>query len=94
MRQDNKVVRNNIEVFAERFLNLEKEKEILKQDLKALREEFNQEGVPTAVVIRCINQIKRMKKKTDSEIYEEEAIQEWLLANQSISDKISDIAAK
>jgi uncharacterized protein (UPF0335 family) len=41
------VVRNNIEAFAERFLNLEKQKKTINDDIKALKEEFNQEGVPT-----------------------------------------------
>lgn len=85
------IVRNNIEAFTERFLNLEKQKKTINEDIKALREEFNQEGVPTSVVIRCINNIKRIKKKTDSELFEEETIQEWLQSNQGISDSISDI---
>lgn len=84
-----KVVRNNIEAFAERYLELERQKELLKEDTKALREEFNQEGVPTQVVIRCINEIKKLKKKTESELSEEEAIQEWLLSNEGISSSIS-----
>lgn len=86
-----RVIKDNIAAFAERFINLEKQKEVLKQDVKALKDEFNQEGVPTSVVIRCINQIKRMKKKSDSELSEEEAIQEWLLSNDTISDGISDL---
>lgn len=87
-------VKNNIQVFAERFLNLEKQKELIKQDVKALKDEFNQEGVPTAVVIQCINQIKKDKKKTDSELFEEEAIREWLMQNQGISDSISELLSK
>lgn len=88
------VVRNNIEAFAERFLNLEKQKKTINDDIKALKEEFNQEGVPTQVVVKCINAIKKLKKKTDSEIFEEETIQEWLQASQSISDSISDVISK
>lgn len=89
-----KTIKNNIEAFAERFLNLEKQKKTLQEDIKALRDEFDQEGVPTQVVVRCINSIKKLKRKTDSEIYEEESIQEWLAGNQSISDSISDLIAK
>lgn len=84
-------VKNNIQAFAERFLNLEKQKEDLKADVKALKDEFNQEGVPTSVVIQCINQIKRNKKKTDSEIFEEDSIREWLLQDKNINDSISDL---
>lgn len=87
-------VRNNIEAFQERFLNLEKQKKTLNEDIKALKEEFNQEGVPTQVVVRCINNIKRLKRKTDSEVFEEEAIQEWLQSSQGISDSISDVISK
>lgn len=88
------ITKQNIISFAERFLELERQKEILKQDVKALREEYNQEGVPTQVVTRCINSIKRMKKKTSAELYEEEAIEEWLLSNTGISDSISELIAK
>lgn len=87
-------VRNNIEAFQERFLNLEKQKKTLNEDIKQLKEEFNQEGVPTQVVVRCINNIKRLKRKTDSEVFEEEAIQEWLQSSQGISDSISDVISK
>lgn len=83
--------RDNIVNFAKRYLEIESRKEALKADTKALKEEFSMEGVPTAVVIRCLNQIKRNKKKTDSELFEEDAITTWLSENKDIDDSISSL---
>lgn len=83
--------RDNIVNFAKRYLEIESRKEALKADTKALKEEFSMEGVPTTVVIRCLNQIKRNKKKTDSELFEEDAITTWLSENKDIDDSISSL---
>lgn len=84
-----KVVKNNIEAFAERYLNLELQKKTINEDIKQLKDEYNQEGVPTQVVQRVINDIKRMKNRTDSENHEHEVIMEWLLGSGPVSDSIS-----
>lgn len=86
-----KVVKNNIEAFAERYLNLELQKKTINEDIKQLKDEYNQEGVPTQVVQRVINDIKRMKKRTDSENHEQEVIMEWLLGSGTVSDSISEL---
>lgn len=86
--------RANIESFTKRFLNLEKQKKIINEDIKALKEEFKEEGVPVGIVCQVINQIKRDKKKSDTEIFELEVIKEWLETNTEIDDEIGDLIAK
>lgn len=84
----------NIEEYAKRYLNLLKEKDGLNDDIKALKQEYKEEGVPVQIVSSVINQIKREKKKTQSEIFEEETIKDWLLGNADIDNDIGELAAK
>jgi uncharacterized protein (UPF0335 family) len=87
-------IKQNVSEFSKRYLNIEEQKIALKEDLKELKEEFNLEGVPTNVVIRVINIMKRKKKKTQSEIFEEESIEQWLSENEDIDNAISSLVAK
>jgi len=86
--------RQNIEEFTKRFIELQKQKKSLDEDIKALKEEYKEEGVPVAIVAKVINKIKSNKKKSDSEIFEEETIQEWLEANADIDNEIGILVAK
>lgn len=84
----------NIEEYAKRYLNLLKEMAGLNDDIKALKQEYKEEGVPVQIVSTVINRIKREKKKTQSEIFEEETIKDWLLGNTDIDNDIGELAAK
>ena len=86
--------RQNIEEFTKRYINLLKDKKRLDQDIKALKDEFKEEGVPVGIVTSVFNKIKAEKKKSDSEIFEEETIKEWLEANAEIDDGIGQLIAK
>lgn len=86
--------RKNIEDFTRRFIELQMQKKALDQDIKALKEEFNEEGVPTGKVASIVNKIKASKKKTDSERFEEDTIQEWLESNVDIDDQIGQLINK
>lgn len=86
--------RRNIENFTRRFLNLQKQKKQIDEDIKALKQEFKEEGVPVNIVVSVINKIKQYKKKSDMEILEEETIKEWLESNKDIDDEIGELIAK
>ena len=86
--------RRNIEDFARRFLNLQKQKKQIDEDIKALKQEFKEEGVPVNIVVAVINKIKLRKKKYDLEILEVETIKEWLESNKDIDDEIGELIAK
>ena len=86
--------RANIESFAKRLLNLLKEKKSLDEDIKALKEEFKEEGVPVGIVTSVLNRIKAEKKKSDSEKFEEDTIKEWLESNTEIDNEIGILIAK
>ena len=86
--------RTNIEEFTKRFLNLQMQKKAIDQDIKALKDEFKEEGVPVGIVTSVINKIKAEKKKSDSEIFEEDTIKEWLQTNAEIDNEIGALIAK
>ena len=86
--------KQNIEKYAKRLLNLEQQKKIIQEDIKALKLEFKEEGVPVGVVSRVINQLKREKKQTESELHEEMVIKDWLSSNTEIDDEIGALVAK
>jgi uncharacterized protein (UPF0335 family) len=86
--------RTNIENFTKRLIELMKQKKAIDQDIKALKDEFKEEGVPVGIVSSVLNKIKSKKKKSDSERFEEETIQEWLEANPEIDSGIGELIAK
>lgn len=86
--------KQNIENYAKRLLNLEHQKKIIQEDIKALKLEFKEEGVPVGVVSRVINQLKREKKQTEGELHEEIVIKDWLSSNTEIDDEIGSLVAK
>lgn len=86
--------RKNVEEFATRLLNLQQQKKLIDQDIKAIKEEYKEEGVPVSIVSKAINKIKAAKKKSESEKFEEDVITDWLEQNAEIDDKIGILIAK
>lgn len=86
--------RTNIESFTNRYLELLIQKKTVDHDIKALKEEFKEEGVPVGIVTKVMNRIKIEMKKSDSELFEEDKIKEWLLSNSELADKIGILNAK
>ncbi len=87
-------VKGNVESFATRLINLQLDKKEIDAQIKDLKDEFKEEGVPIAMVVSVINRIKTLKKKTDAERFEEEAIKEWLETNTEIDNAIGTLIAK
>lgn len=87
-------VTKDVTDFANRLLNLLKDKKAIDQDIKTLKEEYKENGVAVGVVAKAINKIKSDMKKTDSERFEEDAIQEMLEQNKDVMDGVSDLVAK
>jgi len=86
--------KRNVEEFTKRLIKLQQDKKNIDADIKALKDEYKEEGVPVGIVTKVINVIKANKKKTDAAKFEEEAIQEWLEANKEIDNQIGMLGAK
>jgi len=83
--------KKNIIEFSSRLLNLLKDRKSIDEDIKALKQEFKEEGVPVGVVNKMINKIKAEAKQSTTEIFEQETIKEWLESDTTISDKIGQL---
>lgn len=79
--------------FTKRYANLLKDKRQIDADIKALKEEYKEDGVPVQVVTKMFNKLKADKKKTDSQRFEEETIEEWLSEDKDIDDSIGELSS-
>jgi len=83
--------RCNVEEYTKRLVKLMMNKKEIDNDIKALKQDFKEEGVPVAIVTRIVNKIKASKKKTDTELFEEDVINGWLTDNTEIDSSIGDL---
>ena len=80
--------------FSNRYLNLLEQKRALDLDIKALKQEYDEQGLATKVVIKAINSLKKEKKETISQQDELAMFKEWLSSNKEVDDKICSLATK
>lgn len=80
--------------FSNRYLNLLEQKRTLDLDIKALKQEYDEQGLATKVVVKAINSLKKEKKETISQQDELAMFKEWLSANKEVDDKICSLATK
>ncbi len=86
--------RENVENFTKEYLKLLLHKKTIDQDIKDIKDNYKEDGVPVNMVCKVINRIKAAKKKTDSEMHEEDIITDWLEQNKDIDDSICTLMAK
>ena len=84
----------NVLEFSQRYLNLLNSKKQVDLDIKALKDEFDEEGVPTKNIVKAINNIKRSRKISSSVQDEIDLFETWLNEDANISDTISDLISK
>jgi len=87
-------VKTNIENFSKEYLKLLLHKKSIDVEIKDIRTNYKEDGVPVSAVIKVLNKIKTSKKKTDSEKQEEDVIFDWLENNKEIDDSICALMAK
>lgn len=87
-------VKEKVLEFVTRLLNLEEEKKKLADDVKALKQEYKEDGVAVGVVVSAINQIKADKKKNDAEKFELATIKEWIETSVEADNQIGALTAK
>ena len=84
----------NVLEFSQRCLNLLNSKKQVDLDIKALKDEFDEEGVPTKNIVKAINNIKRSRKISSSVQDEIDLFEAWLNEDANISNTISDLISK
>lgn len=80
--------------FALRYINLMLQIKKIKQDIKALRQEFAEQGLDTAVVIRAIKQIQQEKKREMNEITNQQLMVDYLSKDKEFDDALTELMAK
>lgn len=86
--------RENIENFSKEYLKLVMQKKSIDEEIKEMRNNYKEDGVPVGKVTKVLNKIKANKKKSDTEQTEENIIEEWLENNKEIDDMLTSLIAK
>ena len=89
---DNEVKKLTSE-YALRYLNLELEMKKIKEDMKALKSEYEEQGLETSVVLKALRMYKT-DRKLAPKIDELIAYKDLLAFDDSIVDKIAELATK
>lgn|SRR5574344_1478129 len=80
--------------FMDRYLNLQLEIKRVKEDIKALRREFEEQGIPTRICIKAINDLRKELKDTDGLMEETQTFKSWFGKSAIISNKVTELDAK
>lgn len=80
--------------FVQRYTRLQLQKKNINQDVKTLRQEFEEQGLPTGVVLKAFNKIRSDKKAGDEKIEQIEAFKQWLESDRETQDLITELDAK
>lgn len=80
--------------FAERYLRLQLQKKALGEDIKELKREFEEQGLPTKQVVGALSRIRKELK--DGAESEEEilAFKNMLFKQTNIQNQITELDAK
>ena len=80
--------------FAERYIRLQLQKKSLCEDIKELKKEFEEQGLPTKQVIKAIDRIrKELKEEFDSEV-EINTFKNMLYDKTIIQNGLTELDAK
>ena len=79
--------------YALRYLNLELEMKKIKEDMKALKSEYEEQGLETTVVLKALRMYKT-DRKLAPKIDELIAYKDLLAFDDSIVDKIAELETK
>lgn len=77
-----------MEQFISDLVNLEVEKTSINEKIKELKADYKEEGLPVGLIVKCFNKIKKSKKMTDSERFEEDAIETLLSESQVVDEAL------
>lgn len=80
--------------FAERYLRLQLQRKAVGEDIKELKREFEEQGLPTRQVIKALDRIRK-ELKDGAEVEEEIlAFKDMLFKQTNIQNQITELDAK
>lgn len=80
--------------FVQRYTRLQLQKKNINQDVKVLRQEFEEQGLPTGDVLKAFNKMRSDKKAGDEKLEQIEAFKQWLESDRETQDLITELDAK
>ncbi len=80
--------------FGTRYLNLMLERKKIGEDVKALKQEFAEQGVSVNAAVKVLNSINSEHKRSATELAEIEKLRELFKKSKNIMNQISDLSAK
>lgn len=85
--------KDNVVKFAQRYANFLIEQKKIKDDMKALCQEYEELGVPTKIAIKALNQQKKLKKSGQHEIDEIQLYMEWMAQSAELDNIIAELVS-
>lgn len=85
--------KKNVIEFAQRYSNLLLEQKKVKDDMKALCQEYEELGVPTKIAIKALNNQKKIKKTGSHEMDEIELYMQWMAESVELDNIIAELVA-
>jgi uncharacterized protein (UPF0335 family) len=87
-------VMENIKSYAIALIEKQLEKKQLDEDIKTIKDNFKEEGVPVSLVTKVMNKIKAKMKQSEADALEEDIIMEKLEADEDIQSNIAALIEK
>ena len=90
----NDEVRDMVIEFVKRYIRLQLEIKKIKEDIKALKKEFSEQGIPMKICTTAYNMVRKELKDNEG-YYEEVAVyKEWMFSSKDVTDLITELDAK
>lgn len=83
--------KDNVIKFAQRYTNLLLEQKRIKEDMKALCQEYEELGVPTKIAVKALNAQKKLKKSGQHEQEEIALYMEWMASSQELDNSLAEL---
>ena len=83
----------NLTDYAKELMKLQLHKKSIDADIKELKQHWKEEGVAVSKVTKVLNRIKSKQKMSETDLSEEELIQEYLERDNEITDNILELNA-
>ena len=80
--------------FVQRYTRLQLQKKNIGKDVKALRQEFEEQGLPTSDVLKAFNKMRSEKRAGDEKLEQIETFKQWLQENTETQDLVTELDAK
>ncbi len=80
--------------FVQRYTRLQLQKKNIGKDVKALRQEFEEQGLPTSDVLKALNKMRSEKRAGDEKLEQIETFKQWLQENTETQDLVTELDAK